>query len=204
MRKAGVTDYRRFAREVLAADSGSGPFRSKWSPTSSTSRSGRQSEIAGWGGNVYVKIPVTNTRGESKLGARCAPPRRALASRSTSPRSSRWIRVRRSRGCSGRRRALVRLGVCRTNRRHRDRAGRRSCPRRWTSSVSRPERELIWASPREPLKIFQADDIGCHIITVTQDILRKLPAGSGGICSDYSLDTVRMSHDDASQAGLSL
>jgi transaldolase len=66
-----------------------------------------------------------------------------------------------------------------------------------------PQAELIWASPRELLNIFQADDIGCHIITVTQDILNKLPL-VGRDLHDYSLDTVRMFHDDAADAGFSL
>ena len=62
---------------------------------------------------------------------------------------------------------------------------------------------MIWASPRELLNIFQADAIGCHIITVTNDILKKL-ALVGRDLDDYSLDTVKMFHDDAARAGYSL
>jgi transaldolase len=63
--------------------------------------------------------------------------------------------------------------------------------------------ELIWASPRELLNIFQADEIGCHIITVTQDILGKLP-GVGKDLDEYSLETVRMFYNDAQRAGFTL
>ena len=66
-----------------------------------------------------------------------------------------------------------------------------------------PNAELIWASPRELLNIFQADAIGCHIITVTHDILKKLTL-VGNDLDEYSLDTVKMFHDDATQAGFAL
>ena len=66
-----------------------------------------------------------------------------------------------------------------------------------------PQSELIWASPRELLNIFQADAIGCHIITVTHDILKKL-SNVGRDLEDYSLDTVKMFHTDATQAGFKL
>ncbi len=66
-----------------------------------------------------------------------------------------------------------------------------------------PNAELIWASPRELLNVFQADAIGCHIITVTNDILKKLSLVGKGL-DEYSLETVRMFHDDAQKAGYSL
>jgi transaldolase len=65
---------------------------------------------------------------------------------------------------------------------------------------ARPRTELIWASPRELLNIFQADDIGCHIITVTNDILKKLD-GVGKDLTQFSLETVQMFRDDAVKAG---
>jgi transaldolase len=66
-----------------------------------------------------------------------------------------------------------------------------------------PNTELIWASPRELLNIFQADAIGCHIITVTNDILKKLSL-VGRDLGDYSLDTVTMFYDDGRAAGFAL
>jgi transaldolase len=68
---------------------------------------------------------------------------------------------------------------------------------------SAPNAELIWASPRELLNVFQADAIGCHIITVTNDILKKLPL-VGRHLEDYSLDTVKMLYNDAIQARFAL
>ena len=68
---------------------------------------------------------------------------------------------------------------------------------------SAPKAELIWASPRELLNIFQADAIGCHIITVTNDILKKL-SSIGYDLEEYSLDTVKMFHADAVAAGFTL
>ncbi len=66
-----------------------------------------------------------------------------------------------------------------------------------------PDAELIWASPRELLNIIQADDIGCHIITVTNDILKKLSL-VGKDLDEYSLDTVKMFYDDGKKAGFTL
>ena len=66
-----------------------------------------------------------------------------------------------------------------------------------------PRAELIWASPREILNILQADAIGCHVITVTNDILKKLSL-VGKDLDDYSLETVKMFHDDAQHAGYKL
>ena len=66
-----------------------------------------------------------------------------------------------------------------------------------------PAAELIWASPRELLNVFQADEIGCHVITVTNDILKKLPI-VGYDLDDYSLDTVKMFYNDAVSAGFNL
>jgi len=66
-----------------------------------------------------------------------------------------------------------------------------------------PNVELVWASPRELLNIFQADQVGCHIITVTNDILNKL-SNVGRDLNEFSLDTVKMFHRDALQAGFNL
>jgi transaldolase len=66
-----------------------------------------------------------------------------------------------------------------------------------------PKTELIWASPRELLNVFHADSVGCHVVTATSDILRKLPL-LGRDLEEYSLDTVKMFYDDAAAAGFSL
>jgi transaldolase len=66
-----------------------------------------------------------------------------------------------------------------------------------------PNSQLVWASPRELLNIFQADEIGCHIITVTSDVLKKIKL-IGKDLHEYSLETVRMFHDDAASSGYTL
>jgi transaldolase len=66
-----------------------------------------------------------------------------------------------------------------------------------------PRSELIWASPREILNLIQADEVGCHIITITHDLLKKLDC-LGKSLEQYSLETVRMFHDDARAAGFTL
>ena len=99
--------------------------------------------------------------------------------------------------------AELRFGLRRANRRHRARPGAADGRRGRSCSRPTPAAELIWASPRELLNIFQADAIGCHVITVTNDILKKLSL-VGNDLDDYSLDTVKMFYNDAAAAGFTL
>ena len=129
-------------------------------------------EIASWGDSVYVKIPVTNTRSESS----CELIRR-LSHAGVKLNVTALMtldQVRDVAACRRRGRARLRVGVRRPRRRHRTRSGAADDCRRSISCAPRPNAELIWASPRELLNIFHADSIGCHIITVTHDILKKL------------------------------
>jgi len=199
MRKAGVTDYKAFALEVLKAI----PDR----PVSfevfadDFARMEQQAlEIASWGANVNVKIPVTNTKGEF-----CGPLVERLS------RAGVKLNVT----------ALLTLDQVRrvTERLHADTpaiisvfAGRIADTGRDPVPVmaeavkimrARPKAELIWASPRELLNIFQADAVGCHIITATNDILKKL-ALVGKDLDKYSLETVEMFHKDATGAGFDI
>jgi transaldolase len=199
MRKAGVADYRAFARDLLSAI----PDRPISFEVFSDDFAGMErqaAEIASWGDNVYVKIPVTNTRGQSAC---------ALVKRLS--RSGVRVNVTALLALTQVRQVVDALVD-----------GAPSCISVFAGRIADtgidptsiiapalemmrevPQAELIWASPRELLNIFQADDIGCHIITVTQDILNKLPL-VGRDLHDYSLDTVRMFHDDAADAGFSL
>jgi transaldolase len=199
MRKAGVADYRAFARDLLSAI----PDRPISFEVFSDDFAGMErqaAEIASWGDNVYVKIPVTNTRGQSAC---------ALVKRLS--RSGVRVNVTALLALTQVRQVVDALV-----------GGAPSCISVFAGRIADtgidptsilapalemmrevPQAELIWASPRELLNIFQADDIGCHIITVTQDILNKLPL-VGRDLHDYSLDTVRMFHDDAADAGFSL
>lgn len=197
MRAAGVDDYRTFARSVLAAITDR-PVSFEVFSDDFPEMERQAREIASWGDNVYVKIPVTNTRRE---------PSYDLIHRL----SSDGVKVNAT--------ALLSLAQVR----HVTHAVRGGAPCNISVFAGRvadtghdpvplmaeavtilrgeaPNAELIWASPRELLNIFQADAIGCHIITVTNDLLKKLPT-VGRDLEDYSLETVVMFHADARRAG---
>lgn len=199
MRKAGVTDYAGFAQRVLAVIPDR-PISFEVFSDEFPQMERQAMEIAGWGDHVYVKIPVTNTRGESA----CALVRRL---------SKAGVKLNVT--------ALLTLDQVRAVADALE-GGVPSCISVFAGRIADtgvdpvpvmasavgilqevPAAELIWASPRELLNIFQADEIGCHIITVTHDILKKL-ALVGRDLHEYSLDTVRMFHGDASAAGFSL
>lgn len=198
MRRAGISSYRAFAREILA--------RIRDKPVSfevvgdEFADMERQAlEISSWADNVYVKIPVTNTRGEPSYALV-----RRLASRGVklnvtaimtlvqvrdvasvlSPEVASFVSV-----LAGR---IADTGV--------DPVPLMAAAVQMLKTC--PKAELIWASPREVLNIVQADCIGCHIVTATQDILKKLPL-LGYNLDEYSLDTVRMFYRDAVAAGFS-
>jgi len=134
-----------------------------------TSRDGtRRARIAGWGENVYVKIPVTYTLGASSMKL---VQDLAQAGRKTERDCADSVSIR----CAMQRGAERDLLLCISVRWPCGRYRRDPLPiwqPRWSWS-SLPGHELIWASPRELLNIFQADAVGCHIITVTSDILKK-------------------------------
>ncbi|MBI5304091.1 MAG: transaldolase [Chloroflexi bacterium] len=199
MRKAGIADYTAFARDMLQAI----PDR----PISFEVFSDEFAEmerqarlIAQWGANVYVKIPVTNTRRESAI-----PLIRRLADAGIQLNVTAMMTLAQVRDVSA---ALA--------------GGAPSCVSVFAGRIADtgrdpvpmmaaavelirpyPNVELIWASPRELLNVFHADAIGCHIITVTNDILKKLNL-VGKDLDEYSLDTVKMFYDDAAKVGYSL
>jgi transaldolase len=199
MRKAGVADYRTFAKEILQAIPDR-PISFEVFSDEFTEMERQVLEIAEWGTNVYVKIPVTNTRREpsNDLVRRLA--HAGVKLNVTAVMTLDQVRV---------------IGECLANGpasyvsvfagRIAD-TGRDPVPH-MAAAVEllrpHPNIELIWASPRELLNILQADSIGCHIITVTNDVLKKLDL-VGKDLGDYSLDTVRMFYGDARQAGYQL
>lgn len=199
MRKAGISDYERFAREILELIGGRPISYEVFADDVDEMR--RQAKlIATWGDNVYVKIPVTNTKGEStdalsrelsELGIKLnvtalmteAQVERVCAALAASPAA--YVSVFAGRIAD---------------------TGRDPVPmmRRNVEIMSAfPKLELIWASPRELLNVFQADEAGVHVITATHDILAKLPL-VGKDLDEYSLDTVKMFHTDAQAAGFRL
>ena len=199
MRKAGIADYRGFAREVLGAVADR-PISFEVFSDEFGEMERQAREIASWGDNVYVKIPVTNTRGES-----AGPLVRRRSHQGVKLNVTALLpleQVREIVDCvAGGAPACISVFAGRMADTGVDPVPVMAEAVRILGAA--PNAELIWASPRELLNIFQADAIGCHIITVTHDILKKLSL-VGRDLHDYSLDTVKMFHTDAAQAGFTL
>lgn len=199
MRKAGVTDYERFARDILENITDL-PISFEVFADDFDDMYVQARQIASWGDNVYVKVPVTNTKGEpayamirrlSGTGAKINVT--ALMTLEQVAAS-----VHALEGCP---QACVSVFAGRIAD-----TGRDPVPimKQAVEMLSvNPRLELIWASPREILNVFQADAIGCHIITATREILAKLEL-IGKDLTGYSLDTVKMFHEDAAASGFSL
>jgi transaldolase len=199
MRKAGVLDYKAFALEVLR----SVPDR----PVSfevfadEFDEMGRQARaIAAWGANVYVKIPVTNTRGEFS-GALI----RELSETGVKVNVTAVFTLDQVKGVVAHLAdwtpAIISIFAGRI-------ADTGSDPVPLMGEAlkimqAKPRAELLWASPREVLNVVQADQAGCHIITATNDILAKLSL-LGKDHEQYSLETVEMFHRDACAAGYAI
>jgi len=199
MRKAGIVDYRAFARDVLASIPDR-PISFEVFSDEFSEMERQAHEIASWGENVYVKIPVTNTRREPA----CALIR-TLASSGVKLNVTALMTLAQVREVSGALAGGAPSFVSVFAGRIAD-TGRDPTPL-MAAAVELlrpyPDQQLIWASPRELLNLFHADSVGCHVITMTNDLLKKLTL-VGKDLADYSLDTVRMFHDDAAQAGFSL
>ena len=199
MRKAGVSDYRAFAREVLQAipdrPISFEVFSDEWGEMERQAR-----EIASWGANVYVKIPVTNTRAEPAYALVRRLSHDGLQLNVTALLTLEQVRAV-SEALRGGAPSCVSVFAGRIADTGRDPAPIMAEAVRVLQGD--PRQELIWASPRELLNVFQADAVGCHIITATNDILKKLSL-VGRDLADYSLDTVRMFHDDGRAAGYRL
>lgn len=199
MRKAGITDYRTFAKDILQAIPDK-PISFEVFSDEFADMERQANEIASWGSNVYVKIPVTNCGGEICCGLIRRLARARVKLNVTALLTLSQVRdVSAALGDDAPSYISVFAGRIADT-------GRDPVPL-MTAAVEmlRPYKtqELIWASPRELLNIFQADAIGCHIITVTNDVLKKLDI-VGKDLSRYSLETVKMFHDDAKHAGFVL
>jgi transaldolase len=199
MRKAGISDYRTFARDILEVIRHK-PISFEVFSDDFDEMERQAMEIASWGANVYVKIPVTNTRSESS----CALVHR-LAARRVQLNVTALMTLQQVRDVVDALDEETPAYVSVFAGRIAD-TGRDPLPL-MSAAVElltlKPKAELIWASPRELLNIFHADQIGCHVITVTNDILRKLEL-VGRDLNDYSLDTVKMFRNDAVAADFRL
>jgi transaldolase len=199
MRKANVADYRSFARTILAAITDR-PISFEVFADDFGEMERQAREIASWGSNVYVKIPITNTRSEPSFELVRKLSQDGIQLNVTACMTLTQVRNTVTALVSGAP-AYVSVFAGRIADTGRD-------PLPLMSECievlrSRPELELIWASPRELLNVFQADDIGCHIITLTNDLLKKLSL-VGKNLDEYSLETVKMFFDDGQAAGFSL
>ena len=195
MRKAGITDYRGFAREVLAEVTQK-PISFEVFSDDFDDMERQALEIASWGDNVYVKIPVTNTRQQF-----AGPLVNRLARRGVKVNVTALMTLTQVGEVVAALDPGVPSYVSVFAGRIAD-TGRDPVPL-MAAAVEllkvNPLAELIWASPRELLNIFHADQVGCHVITVTNDILKKLSLLDYDLAA-YSLDTVVMFHDDAKRA----
>lgn len=196
MRKAGVALYEAFAMAALQripdAPISFEVFSDEFDGMELQAR-----RIASWGENVYVKVPITNTKGESSM-----PLVRRLSADGVKINVTAILTLEQvkscARGLAGNTPSIVSVFAGRIADTGRDPVPLmrealqrlRPCPRA----------ELLWASPREVLNIYQAEAIGCHIITATPDVLGKLKL-RGRDLKGYSRDTVQMFYDDARAAG---
>jgi transaldolase len=199
MHKSGVTDYEAFARKVLDAVTDLPiSFETFADESDEVLRQARL--IAGWGPNVYVKVPVTNAAGVSM-----APVIRELSADGvqlnvTAMMTEQQVETVTEAAAGGARHVLSMFAGRIAD------TGRDPVPlmqRALEIMAPYPALELLWASPREVLNIVQAESIGVHIITLTHDLLAKM-AGFGKDLEQFSLETVQMFHRDAAAAGLSL
>jgi transaldolase len=199
MRKAGITDYRAFAREVLAAIPDR-PISFEVLSDDFEAMERQALEIATWGPHVYVKIPVTNTRRQPSSDLIHRLSHAGVQVNVTAVMTLDQVRAATA-ALAGGARSNVSIFAGRIADTGRDPVPQMAAALDILKGA--PAAELIWASPREVLNVRQAHDIGCHIITVTADILRKLPL-LGHDLDEFSLDTVQMFHDDARNAGFEL
>jgi transaldolase len=199
MRKAGVTDYQGFALEILRHIPDR-PISFEVFADEEKEMEQQARHIAKWGKNVFVKIPITNTRGRPMLGLA-----RRLVGDGIQVNVTALLTLEQVRDACLALKGGVRSYVSVFAGRIAD-TGRDPMPmmREAAGMVSSIRTaQLIWASPRELLNIFQADEVGCHVITATSDVLAKLGL-VGKDLRQLSLETVEMFHRDARNSGFSL
>ncbi len=199
MRQCGVSDYERFARTALDHISDR-PISFEVFSDELDEMERQAHRIASWGPNVYVKVPITNTRGEdaTKLVSRLTGD--GVKLNVTAILSLRQVRSA-TEALESTAGAIVSVFAGRVADTGRDPVPLMSAALELVREEAAAE--LLWASPREILNVVQADAIGCHIVTVTNDLLKKLQ-GLGRGLEDVSLDTVKMFRDDAVRAGFTL
>ena len=196
MKKAGITDYKAFAHEILQAIPDR-PISFEVFADEFTDMERQALEIKTWGENVYVKIPVTNTRQEMAYDLI-----ERLSGAGVHLNVTAILTLEQVQNVADALKdgpdSIVSVFAGRIAD-----TGLDPVPvmqKALTLLEVAPKAELLWASPREVLNIYQADNIGCHIITATNDLIRKLALG-GKDLAEYSLETVQMFYDDAQSVG---
>lgn len=200
MRKAGISDYEAFARDILQVVTAK-PISLEVFADDFTEMRRQALKIAGWGTNVYVKIPVTNTRGESAESLV-----RELAAEGVKLNVTAILTLDQVRRIGAALDPRVESVVSIFAGRVAD-TGTDPIPLMRDSRAAladRPKAELLWASVREVLNIIQAESVGCDIVTVTHEVLAKAASMLGTEHGQLSLDTVKMFARDAAAAGYKL
>ncbi len=199
MRSAGVKDYEAFARELLEVIKDR-PISFEVFADEFREMERQAHRIASWAENVYVKIPVTNTRRESSMDLAGRLAHSGVKVNVTAVLTLDQVRDAAA-SMGGGAPAVVSVFAGRIADTGRDPVPIMAAAVELLSAY--PNIELIWASPRELLNIFQANNVGCHIITATDNILAKLQTVGKNLL-DYSLETVQMFHADAARSGYQL
>lgn len=199
MRKAGITDYEKFARELLQKITNHPISLEVFADDFPEMR--RQAHIiAGWGKNVNVKIPITNTKGQSSIPLIADLVNSGVVVNVTAIMTLRQVEEL-SHVLSPSLKSIVSVFAGRIADTGVDPVPHMTKCRELLKD--NPAAQLLWASPRELLNIFQAEEVGCQIITVTNDVLAKLKL-IGKPLDAYSLETVEMFRRDAIAAGFSI
>jgi transaldolase len=199
MSKVGVSNYEAFAKDIIAAiPDRSISFEVFADDFTEMERQARR--IAPWGKHVSVKIPITNTKGESAIALVRKLSQDGVALNVTAMFTLKQVQdvvdaVKGGAPC------FVSVFAGRVADTGRDPVPLMAEAVRMLKAA--PNTALIWASPRELLNVFQADEIGCHVITVTNDIIKKLSL-VGKDMDEYSLETVKMFYEDGKAAGYML
>ncbi len=199
MRQAGITDYRAFAKEVVQTIPDR-PISFEVFADEFAEMERQANEIAGWGDNVYVKIPITNTQGQTAYALINKLAQAGVKQNITAMMTLEQVRLV-GESLSGGPASVVSVFAGRIADTGRDPVPVMAAAVELLRPY--PNCELIWASPRELLNIFQADAVGCHIITVTNSVLKKLSLVDKDL-AEFSLDTVKMFYNDAQQSGFTL
>jgi transaldolase len=199
MRKAGIADYESFAREVIIAIPDR-PISFEIFADEFGAMIAQGRKISSWGSNVYVKVPVSDTAGRFSGEVISALSREGVALNVTAIMTLDQVRAV-AEALAPDVPAVVSVFAGRIADTGRDPVPHmRACVE---ALKFRPHAELLWASSREVLNLFQADEIGCHIITMTNDLIAKLVL-HGRDLEEYSRDTVQTFFKDAAAAGYKL